>query len=137
MAECSLEPCPLCSAEMVIDGDSFTHPADDNSASHVCPLEGTIWRLSTYAAAWNRSASTQRSDGVSQRFDAPADRLSDPTKKGNLGAQIGLANRDRVRRYFAEHLGCTNRECASALGLSDMAVGRHVDAIREEWEGIR
>jgi len=46
---------------------------------------------------------------------------------------IGEENRDRVRQFFANHLCATQRECAEALGLSDMAVNRHVRAIRAEW----
>lgn len=49
------------------------------------------------------------------------------------GAKIGRANREAVRRFFAEHIGCTNVEAAMALGLSIMAVGRHVATIRAEW----
>lgn len=49
------------------------------------------------------------------------------------GAAIGHENRERVRRFFAEHIGCTNVECAKALDLSVMAVGRHVATLRTEW----
>ena len=44
-----------------------------------------------------------------------------------------IAARDRLRG-FADHLGCTNVECAKALGLSGMSVGRHVATLRKEWE---
>ena len=50
------------------------------------------------------------------------------------GAQIGHANREAVRAFFASHLGCTNAECAKALSLSVMAVGRHVTTLRREWD---
>jgi hypothetical protein len=49
------------------------------------------------------------------------------------GYKIGHDNREAVRTYFASHLGCTNRECAQALGLSVVAVGRHVAKLRREW----
>lgn len=49
------------------------------------------------------------------------------------GAKIGHENREAVRRFFAEHIGCTNAECAKALGLSIMAVGRHLKTLRQEW----
>ncbi len=49
------------------------------------------------------------------------------------GYEIGRKNKERVRQYFQEHLCATNRECAAALGMSEMAVGRHVAAIRSEW----
>ena len=49
------------------------------------------------------------------------------------GAELGAANREAVRQFFATHLGCTNVECGRALGLSTMTVGRHVAAIRKEW----
>lgn len=47
----------------------------------------------------------------------------------------GEANRERVREWFRLHLCGTSRECAASVGLSEMAVGRHVKAIRAEWEG--
>lgn len=47
--------------------------------------------------------------------------------------ELGRANLERVRTYFREHLCATNRECAQALGLGVMAVGRHVATIRAEW----
>ena len=49
------------------------------------------------------------------------------------GAKIGHENREAVRRFFADHVGCTNVECAAAIGLSVMAVGRHVATLRKEW----
>lgn len=51
----------------------------------------------------------------------------------NPGSIIGAANRERVRNFLATHIGATNRECAEALGLGVMAVGRHVKALRAEW----
>lgn len=51
----------------------------------------------------------------------------------NPGGIIGAANRERVRNFLATHIGATNRECAKALGLGEMAVGRHVKALRAEW----
>ena len=44
-----------------------------------------------------------------------------------------MANRLRIRKFLREHLGATNRDVAKALGLSEMAVGRHVRALRAEW----
>lgn len=49
------------------------------------------------------------------------------------GALVGSRNREAVRRYFAEHIGCTNVEAGQALGLSAMAVGRHIKTLRKEW----
>lgn len=46
---------------------------------------------------------------------------------------IGHGNRVSVLCWLRDHPGGTNRECAKALGLSEMAVGRHVKAIRQEW----
>lgn len=51
----------------------------------------------------------------------------------NPGARIGAANRQRVLDFLLAHPGCTNNDCASATGLSIMAVSRHVRAIRELW----
>lgn len=45
----------------------------------------------------------------------------------------GDANRERIRKWFSEHLCGTNRECAEALGFSAEMVGRHVAVIRAEW----
>ncbi len=50
------------------------------------------------------------------------------------GAAIGQDNREAVRAYFLAHVGCTNVECAKALGLSVMAVGRYMKTLRREWE---
>lgn len=55
---------------------------------------------------------------------------------GNPGAVIGAANRQRVLEYLLTHPGCKNSDCASATGLSIMAVSRHVKAIRELWPVI-
>lgn len=54
--------------------------------------------------------------------------------RGVSGALIGRENREAVRRFFLEHIGCSHIECAKALGLSVVAVGRHVARLREEWE---
>ena len=56
-----------------------------------------------------------------------------PRKQGVAGAKIGHENREAVRAYFASHIGCTNVECAKAIGLSVMAVGRHIAKLRKEW----
>ena len=47
--------------------------------------------------------------------------------------RLGHENREAVRWFFSQHLGCTHRECGKALGISAEAVGRHVKAIRKEW----
>lgn len=49
------------------------------------------------------------------------------------GYKIGHDNREAVRAYFLAHIGVTNSECARALGLSVMAVGRHIKTLRREW----
>ena len=49
------------------------------------------------------------------------------------GIEQGRRNREAVRAYFSTHLCATKVECAKELGLSVMAVGRHVEAIRAEW----
>ena len=49
------------------------------------------------------------------------------------GEIIGAQNRARVRQWLVSHPGGTQTECAQALGLSGMAVGRHVKRIRMEW----
>lgn len=56
-----------------------------------------------------------------------------PKEWRSPGVRIGHENREAVRKFFAEHIGCTNVECAKALGLSVMAVGRHIKTLREEW----
>lgn len=50
------------------------------------------------------------------------------------GERLGAVNREQVRVFFRGHIGCTQRECAAALKLSEMAVGRHIAKIRLEWE---
>lgn len=47
--------------------------------------------------------------------------------------EMGEANLRAVRAFFVTHLCATQRECAAALGLSLMAVNRHVRTIRDEW----
>lgn len=49
------------------------------------------------------------------------------------GARLGHDNREAVRAWLLNHVGGTNRECSAALGLSIMAVGRHVAKLRSEW----
>lgn len=51
-----------------------------------------------------------------------------------IQTQTGRANLERVRSFFERHLCATQRECAEALGLSVMAVNRHVRTIRGEWK---
>lgn len=74
---------------------------------------------------------------VWNRFRSDLQRLQEP-RSGDLagggpGAQIGRDNREAVRAYVLAHVGVTNRECAAALGLSVMAVGRHIKTLRQEW----
>ena len=57
-----------------------------------------------------------------------------PSRTGNYGAGIGRSNKERVKSFLERHIGATNLECADALNLSPMAVGRHVAALRAEWE---
>lgn len=47
--------------------------------------------------------------------------------------QEGRDNLALVRAFMASHLCATQQECAKALGLSVMAVNRHVKEIRAEW----
>lgn len=56
------------------------------------------------------------------------------TAKGQHGANIGAANFQAVRAWFLSHPCATNREAANALGLSEFAIGRHVNRIRQEWK---
>ena len=49
------------------------------------------------------------------------------------GHEIGRNNLEAVRGFFATHLCATQVECARALGLSVMAINRHVRTIRSEW----
>lgn len=52
------------------------------------------------------------------------------------GHKIGADNRAAVRILLASHLGITRREIGEKLGLSQMAVSRHVSAIRAEWGAL-
>ncbi len=45
----------------------------------------------------------------------------------------GAANKEAVRALLASHLGISRVEIAARLGLSPMAVTRHVTSIRAEW----
>ena len=51
----------------------------------------------------------------------------------NPGEQRGHHNLQKVREWFFTHLCGTQAECAEDLGLSVMAVSRHVKTIRAEW----
>lgn len=53
------------------------------------------------------------------------------------GVEEGERNREAVRRWFQAHLCGTQAECAADLGLSPMAVNRHVRSIRSEWKNSR
>lgn len=52
---------------------------------------------------------------------------------GKSQQELGEENYRRVREYFRTHLCATQRECSEALGLSIMAVNRHVARIRDGW----
>lgn len=52
----------------------------------------------------------------------------------SVGEIIGHTNREAVRAFFTTHVGCTQAEAAKALGLSPMAVNRHVATLRKEWK---
>lgn len=41
-----------------------------------------------------------------------------------------LETRERIRKYFMEHIGASRRECAEALNLNEMTVGRHIARMR-------
>lgn len=43
------------------------------------------------------------------------------------------SKREAVRQYYTDHLGCTQQECADALGISRRTVYRHLTAMRAEW----
>lgn len=49
------------------------------------------------------------------------------------GKIIGDENHRRIRLFFETHLCATQVECARELGLSPLAVNRHVKRIRKEW----
>ena len=53
----------------------------------------------------------------------------------NKQVEIGAANRKAVRALLRENLGISRKEIGQRLGLSAMAVTRHVTAIRAEWGG--
>lgn len=55
------------------------------------------------------------------------------TDHSNPNQRIGAQNLERIRRWFCEHPCGTQRECATDLNLSVVAVGRHVKTIRSEW----
>jgi hypothetical protein len=54
-----------------------------------------------------------------------------PPISGNT--RIKRTNRERVRRWYACHIGCHQAECAAGLGLSSAAVYRHIRDLRVEW----
>ena len=48
--------------------------------------------------------------------------------------QTGRENLKAVREFFRRHPGAKQSDCSKALGISVMAVGRHVKTIRAEWQ---
>ena len=48
---------------------------------------------------------------------------------------LGMSNRAVIKALLSSHLGISRKEIAERLGLSQMAVTRHVTAIRAEWGG--
>lgn len=50
-----------------------------------------------------------------------------------IQVELGEANLKAVMEWFQTHLCGTQVECAKALGLSVMAVNRHVKTIRATW----
>ncbi len=60
-------------------------------------------------------------------------RAQNHSTRALYGKDLAEHNFTLVRLYYRDHLGCTRRECAEALGLSEMAVGRHVDRLRRDW----
>jgi predicted transcriptional regulator len=50
------------------------------------------------------------------------------------GEKLGHKNREAVRWFFVTHPGCSQIDCAKALGLSVVAVNRHVKRLRAEWK---
>lgn len=53
--------------------------------------------------------------------------------KKNQITQRRLKNREKVRAFFAAHIGASQQECAHALGFSRDTVRHHLDDIRAEW----
>ena len=51
-----------------------------------------------------------------------------------LSRIIGDKNRNNICLYMSAHIGATNEDCANAIGLSSAAVGRHIRAIKAEWQ---
>ena len=47
--------------------------------------------------------------------------------------EVGLHNRAIIRRMLLQYPGISQREIATAIGLTACAVGRHVAKIRAAW----
>lgn len=58
-------------------------------------------------------------------------RAAEKLSRGSLGDLIGYENRERIREFLAANPGATNVAISNALGLSAIAVGRHVQKLRE------
>ena len=67
------------------------------------------------------------------RGDKSAGKMTTVRIPRNPGEEVGIFNLERVRRWYRDHLGGKQQECADALGLSVMAVNRHVRTLRAEW----
>lgn len=88
-----------------------------------------------------RRCETDIVDGCGECFACDAisgERCKKPQKVANLGQRggdVGAHNYPIVKAWFIAHPCGTNREAATALGLSAVAIGRHVKRIRAEWGG--
>lgn len=78
-------------------------------AENLSPARRTEIASTAAAARWGKARNNQRA------------------------VEMGEQNRKAVRDFFSTFLCATQRECAKALGLSPMAVNRHVADIRRTW----
>ena len=58
-------------------------------------------------------------------------RPSDPSLSPT---EISGKNRAAITEFYWSHIGCTQGECAAALGLARKTVVRHIRKLRENWD---
>ena len=92
-----------------------------------------------YGTTPPRRCQTDIVDGFGECFACNAisgERCQMPQKVasfGQRGGDVGAHNYPIVKAWFLAHPCGTNREASEALGLSPVAIGRHVKRIRAEW----
>lgn len=100
----------------------------DLAQSRDLQIDGTI-NSAGYHAATHIAEHLRELAGDPTAAEAEAPRFRNP------GEEIGHRNREAVRHLLLTKPGIKNTEIAEVLGLNPVAVGKHVNRIRQQWAG--